>query len=701
MPTFRHFVAVGVGAALALSLVEPSGAKELPSQKNRRETHPLLGVEGTPSANSVRENEEGVIANQLPSVPPASSASEVSSVPEQPKAEAKPEAEPSSQSVVSSPSAEESRSHRESSRSPVKTDSNQRVVNPIRSLSSRKKDDTASEVHNQPRKEAQRLEHPEESPRIGASLPASTSDPSPSIKPADKKPSSSAPSPGAAIRPAAALSPQTIKEGSQAVEEELGIVTPTPSKEGATIVQSPRSTQRDSPAPEFLNHNPNPLLFPTRSEEVQVRTTQPITLQQAIELARRNSRTLEEARLALERNQAALQEQLAAEFPTAGVNLDFSRDQSNATSRSLFNNTNNTVTGLFDNSGKSITENFSASLQVNYDLFTAGRRPASIRQAEEQIRFQELEVERTAEQLRLDVTTTYYALQQADAQVDISQAAVTEAAQSLRDAQLLEQAGLGTRFDVLQAQVRLAEANQDLIRAQSQQRIARRQLVQLLNLSQGVSVTAADPIEVAGDWTLSLEQTIVLALKNRAELEQQLVQRDIGEQQRRIALSAIRPQASLSASYNILGTLNSTQNPSPTTDFRLGAALRWNFFDGGAARARARQARKNIEIAETQFANQRDQIRFQVEQAFSELNANAQNIQTATFALQQAEESLRLARLRFQAGVGTQTDVINQQTALTRARVNRLTAILDYNRALAQLQRATSNLPDSNLENLP
>jgi outer membrane protein TolC len=356
---------------------------------------------------------------------------------------------------------------------------------------------------------------------------------------------------------------------------------------------------------------------------------------------------------------------------------------------------------LFDNTGKSISETFSASLQVNYDLFTAGRRPAQIRQAEEQIRLQELEVERTAEQLRLDVTTGYYALQQADAQVDISQAAVTEAAQSLRDAQLLEQAGLGTRFDVLQAQVRLAEANQDLIRAQSQQRIARRQLVQLLNLSQGVDVTAADPIEVAGDWTLSLEQTIVLALKNRAELEQELVQRDIGEQQRRIALSAIRPQASLSASYNILGVLNNSQSPSPTSDFRLGAALRWNFFEGGAARARARQASRNIEIAETRFANQRDQIRFQVEQAFSELNANAQNIQTATFALAQAEESLRLARLRFQAGVGTQTDVINQQTALTRARVNRLTAILDYNRALAQLQRATSNLPDSNLENLP
>jgi outer membrane protein TolC len=59
--------------------------------------------------------------------------------------------------------------------------------------------------------------------------------------------------------------------------------------------------------------------------------------------------------------------------------------------------------------------------------------------------------------------------------------------------------------------------------------------------------------------------------------------------------------------------------------------------------------------------------------------------------LEQAREALRLARLRFQEGVGTQSDVINSETALTQAEFNRLQAILDYNRALASLQRAISN----------
>ncbi|HAG82422.1 MAG TPA: transporter [Cyanobacteria bacterium UBA12227] len=454
-----------------------------------------------------------------------------------------------------------------------------------------------------------------------------------------------------------------------------------------------------TPAPESLNPSANPLLFPTETEEVQIETTQPITLEQAIELARRNNRELQTARLTLERTEYALQEALAAEFPTISAVGEFIR--SDSASSELSNRQPNPLEDLLGvmSSDDTVSTTFEGRLELNYNAYTAGRRSATILAAREQVRLQQLDVERLAEELRLNVTRAYYDLQQADAQVQISQAAVTDAARSLRDAQLLEQAGLGTRFEVLQAQVELANNNQDLTNAISQQRIARRQIAQLLSLPQRVEIAAADPIQVRGDWDLSLEESIILALKNRSELEQQLAQRNISEQQRRIALAGIRPQLSLFARYNILAQLDNDDGPGD--GLTLGARVQWDFFDGGAAQARARQEETNIAIAETNFADQRNQVRFQVEQAFFDLRANEENIQTATLALQQAQESLRLARLRFQAGVGTQTDVINQQTALTRARSNLLTAILDYNRALATLQRAISNLPDSNLFDFP
>ena len=74
---------------------------------------------------------------------------------------------------------------------------------------------------------------------------------------------------------------------------------------------------------------------------------------------------------------------------------------------------------------------------------------------------------------------------------------------------------------------------------------------------------------------------------------------------------------------------------------------------------------------------------------FNSLGTNKKNIITSTQALKQAEESLKLARLRFQAGVGTQTDVIQAQTELARARGNRITAIVSYNRSLSILRTAT------------
>ncbi|MEO0849581.1 MAG: TolC family protein, partial [Cyanobacteria bacterium J06648_1] len=106
-------------------------------------------------------------------------------------------------------------------------------------------------------------------------------------------------------------------------------------------------------------------------------------------------------------------------------------------------------------------------------------------------------------------------------------------------------------------------------------------------------------------------------------------------------------------------------------------------------------------IAETQFANQRNQIRFAVEQAFFQLESNLSNIGTATRAVELAEESLRLARLRFQAGVGTQTDVIEAQTSLTTERGNLLSSITDYNQSFADLNRQVSNTPDNGLQDLP
>ncbi|BAY79573.1 outer membrane efflux protein (plasmid) [Nostoc linckia NIES-25] len=465
-----------------------------------------------------------------------------------------------------------------------------------------------------------------------------------------------------------------------------GSVTPAPAGSTPTPTVPGSVTPAPSGAveiPEKLIQNANPLQFPTKTEEVRLQENQPITLGQALELARRNNRDLQVALLELQRSRYALKEAEATLLPTLGISADLTRSQSSS------NQLRDELSG--PNSLSSTDDpntNFSGQAQLSYDLYTSGLNKARRNAAREQVRFNELAVETQSEEIRLNVTTDYYNLQQSDEQVRIAQSAVQNSEASLRDAEALERAGVGTRFDVLRSQVNLANAQQDLTNARSQQAIARRQLATRISLPQAINISAADPVQLAGLWDLTLEESIVRAFQNRPELQQQLAQRNINEQQRRQALAELGPQVSLVASYDLLDQFD--DSVSVTDGYSFGVRATLNLFDGGAARARASQQRVNIAIAETQFAEQRNQIRFQVEQAFSNQQSNLENVQTANTALEQAREALRLARLRFQAGVGTQTDVINSENDLTRAEGNRVTAILDYNRALAQLQRSVT-----------
>ncbi|MBE9050517.1 TolC family protein [Nostocales cyanobacterium LEGE 11386] len=471
-----------------------------------------------------------------------------------------------------------------------------------------------------------------------------------------------------------------------------GVITPTqfaPADTGQMPTQP--ETVEFAPAdtvqiPDNLIPSANPLLFPTKPEEVALEENQPLSLAQALEVAKRNNRDLQVSLLELERSQSALREAQAALLPNVGLSADITRSRSAGGELQL--RQQEQQTGI-PSPGSEASTGFSGQAQLTYDIFTSGRRRANIRQAEEQVRFNELAVERQSEEIRLNVTTEYYDLQQADEQVRIAQSSVENAQASLRDAQALERAGVGTRFDVLRSQVNLANSQQDLTNARSQQQIARRRLATRLSLPQSVNISAADPVQLAGLWNQDLESSIVLAFQNRPELQQQLAQRNISEQQRREALSALGPQVSLVASYSLLDQFD--DSISVTDGYSVGVRATLNLYDGGAARARASQAKSNVAIAETQFGEQRNQIRFQVEQAFSTQQSNLENVQTANAALEQAREALRLARLRFQAGVGTQTDVINSENDLTRAEGNRIQAILDYNRALAQLQRAVTS----------
>ena len=453
--------------------------------------------------------------------------------------------------------------------------------------------------------------------------------------------------------------------------------------------------QRPKPPPNAeLDPMGNPLLFPTRPQEVDPTVRQAISLDEAIGLALQNNEALQNSRLELEQQQAGLVAARAALYPSLNTEFSLSRDSSSGIEASNTRISENSANPNLVLQGEEST-NAAGTLGLVYNIYTGGERGAQIARAEKLVDNSRLQVEVLSEETRFEATDAYYLLQGADAEVAIAQAAVEDASRSLRDARLLEEAGLGTRFDTLRAEGDLATANEALTRSIADQRNARRRLAQILSVGQKVELTAADPIEEAGVWDMSLDESIVQAYKNRAELEQQLVQIEVSEQERFIALSAIQPQVDFLANYSYSN--NFDDSVGLVDGYSFAARVTWNFFDGGRAFAQARSADRQMDIAKTTFAQQRNQIRFEVEESYYNLISNKENITSTRINLTRFEEALRLARLRFQAGVGTQTDVINAQRDLADARGRYLQAIIGYNQSLNQLQRSVSNLPENKL----
>jgi OMF family outer membrane factor len=250
---------------------------------------------------------------------------------------------------------------------------------------------------------------------------------------------------------------------------------------------------------------------------------------------------------------------------------------------------------------------------------------------------------------------------------------------------------------VLEAETQLARDQQVLTNGLGRQSQARRALAALLDLPQDVSPTAAMPAAVIGIWQPSLQESVVAAYAFREELDRIILDISISNSNANAALAAVQPILSIYNTFQT-GRYSGETNAIPPveTDYygwnldnAVGLSATWNIFDGGRARAEYRRNKQRAQENEFNFAAERDRIRNEVEDSYYDLRKANQNIFTTSREVLSARESLRLARLRFQAGVTTQREVVDTQRDLTQAQVRYADSILLYNNSIAQLRRRT------------
>jgi OMF family outer membrane factor len=422
------------------------------------------------------------------------------------------------------------------------------------------------------------------------------------------------------------------------------------------------------------------LVVPTTPSQVKLDKTKPVTLAEVLELVEKTNSDWIQARIAIDRARAALKEAEAGRSPTASASAQYSysaQTQLGGTSTPQSSTSTNPLT---------------ATLGINYNIFDSGVNDSTIRAAENNLRIAEANLKQASQTLRLNIVTAYYRLQNADETIRIQRKAVENAEKSLADTRARERAGIGTRFDVLQSEVQLANARQELLNAEATQLVARRELSRQLNYPATIEITAADKITPVAEWKLPVEETIVLALRNRAELDIRKLEREVAGDRANTSLARLGPQVSVFANVNSNSDFLNNGGGLGRAGFQVGARLNWDFYDGGRAAAQVDQFKADQANAESRFEQSARQARYDVEESYINQRSRFQQIETATKAVQQAEEALRLSRLRLDAGVGTQLEVITAESDFTRADVNRVQAIIGYNQSRANLDRAVSGL---------
>ena len=482
------------------------------------------------------------------------------------------------------------------------------------------------------------------------------------------------------------------------------------SKEGAFV---PAATEL-TPSLQPLIAPPS-LALPDQKQQVSIHELRPLTLEDALLLAEVNSPTLKAAASQVEQFKSSLRAAISSWYPTVDLsasglpeyfksysfqNPDFVRGISTPA-------VTNPVTGEEispaqerdgENERYGREWRANASLQVSWDIINPRRVP-QIAAARDRYEKSRDSYAIALRDLRLETSTDYFNLQEADEGVRIGQASVRASLVSLRDARARFNAGVNTKLEVLEAETQLARDRNILTSKLGDQDTSRRLLASKLDLPQDITPTAATPARPLGSWEPSLQESIVAAFNFREELDSLLLDISIGNSEANASLAAVQPvlrfvnTSSTSrregqSGRTSLGDIDmddyawSVQNTTALT-------ATWRLFDGGRARAEYRRSKQAAEESAYRFARTRDSIRLEVEQSFFRLRTSVQTIQTTGSEVLSARESLRLSQLRVQAGVSTQREVVNNQRDLTNADLRYASAIRDYNTSLAQLRRRT------------
>ena len=422
------------------------------------------------------------------------------------------------------------------------------------------------------------------------------------------------------------------------------------------------------------------LIAPSVAAADSVPANRPLTLADCLRIALEDNPAGRSASAGVQGAKEAVGEAGAPYYPEVGLQTGYRRWQTHAFLPDFVRIPSGTTQVVGP------TDDWLAGLRARYTLYDFGERQAQLQVAKARQGLAREEQARVRQDIILSVYYGFYGLTSALEAKGVAEQNLERSRDHLRLTHLRKEAGAVPKADVLRAQVEVSNAQLAVVRAENLVRLARGNL----NLSMGrppekpVEVTPSTqpstrPEQI--DLSLSLDQ----AVQSRPELKAALKKIEVSQSNIQAARSAYGPRLRAEGSY---GWRDSDFLPQDE-DWAVGVTLEWPLFTGFARKHRLARVKAELSKEEAEAERLKLAVRQEVWNSFSRLTEVYQTLETTQTLVQDARESQRLSRERYEAGAGTITDLLDAQTALARAQATRVEAEWDYQLALAQFQRAT------------
>ena len=296
----------------------------------------------------------------------------------------------------------------------------------------------------------------------------------------------------------------------------------------------------------------------------------------------------------------------------------------------------------------------------------------------------------TRQDVILDAKNAYFSVLKNQKLLEVAQQTVTSITSQKEVSENFYKVGLSPLNDLLQSQVQLANARQQLTTAQNNLEIARTQFNTVLRRSVNTPVLLVEELDY-GSFQTSLDECLTEAQKNRLEIQVADLDIEIAGKQVKLTEKDYFPSVNFIGTYARTGDdwqAHGGEGISDSAGWNVQATATWDFWQWG--RTGYGRKEKLARLAQSKYKKTEitDNINLEVKQAYLRTNEAEQNIVTIEKAVEQAKENLRITEEQYKEQVATQTDVLVAQTLLTQTMTNYYNALYDFKIANAVLMRA-------------